>query len=276
VLDIRDLYPDCLFQAQLLKQDGVLGRTLQWLTGYFYDGAAGIVTVTEHLAQGIQARTRQRPIHLVRNGFDSRLFQPQRERFPEFTCVTHGILGRIHDLQLLIDAARIVSTRDPQIRFLVIGMGPKIELLRHNRPANLQHIPSLPYLQIPQTVGRCHLGLSLCMDIPHSEWTFPVRVYEFLGLGLWTIVAPRHCEAAEILESRRLGEAIPNSPELLAERILQLSQGSVPEPDPDKIAGFSRQLQALQFRRLVERAISAGCGTKKLSDASQERDPDRD
>ena len=57
-------------------------------------------------------------------------------------------------------------------------------------------------------IERCHVGLCLRMDDDVSRDAFPVKVWEYLGLGMPSIVTP-HCEAGEFLERHSCGIQFP-------------------------------------------------------------------
>ena len=57
-------------------------------------------------------------------------------------------------------------------------------------------------------IERCHVGLCLRTNDDVSKDAFPVKVWEYLGLGMPSIVTP-HCEAGEFLEQHGCGTQLP-------------------------------------------------------------------
>jgi len=190
-LDVRDGYPQVYFVAGLVRPGSLLGRLLSRVESALYRRAALLSMATEGLAA--QARTRSvdpAKVVLLTNGFDEELFTVGRTKYEQFTAVFHGNLGRFQRPDLIVSLARRCAEAGLPIRFLVVGWGSSAEVLRDHAPPNLEFREQVDYRQIPDIIGRAHVGLSFRTDDAVSRDSFPVKVYEYLGVGVPVLVTP--------------------------------------------------------------------------------------
>jgi glycosyltransferase involved in cell wall biosynthesis len=90
------------------------------------------------------------------------------------------------------------------IDVVVVGYGRGSEVIGAYRGSNLIFYGMQPHDKTIEIIEKCHLGLCLRKNDPISKDSFPVKVWEYLGLGIPTIVTPR-CEAGEFLEQNGCG-----------------------------------------------------------------------
>jgi glycosyltransferase involved in cell wall biosynthesis len=164
-------------------------------------------------------------VSVIRNGFDEQLFKPADRERPAgapFTCVNHGLLGRMHNIQLILDVAALVQGHEG-IRFLVVGYGPKEPLLRSHGLRNLTFLGPMAYELIPEWLTEADLGIAFIESNEGADGAFPVKVYEYIGAGLPTLVTPLS-EAGRLVEERGVGLAFGNDEAArIAERLIALS-----------------------------------------------------
>jgi glycosyltransferase involved in cell wall biosynthesis len=231
ILDIRDLYPEVYFHQGLIREAGLLGQVQKTWARAFYLGAEHIFTVTDGLVEAIRKSLEGGSTHgdaprmsLVRNGFDADIFQVVEAPVTGFTCVFHGNLGHMQDIQLLKTVAELVYKQDQSIRFLVAGHGPQEDLLKSHVPPNLQFLGELEYQNVPGFLTQAHLGLSFRAPGVIGETAFPVKIYEYIGSGLPVLLTPQG-EAGDRLEGLGIGWQFKSSDALaISLRILELAK----------------------------------------------------
>ena len=74
ILDVRDLYPEILFNLNIIKRNGILANILLYFEKTIYNNALTISTVTNGLLKHISKKTDNKNIYLIRNGYDKDLF----------------------------------------------------------------------------------------------------------------------------------------------------------------------------------------------------------
>lgn len=206
VIELRDIYPQVYAEAGLLSRCSVVYRILSAVTRSMYRNAVAIIVATDGLKQIVETEAGDTPVYRVYNGFPKALLQLKHSKHQRFTVCFHGTLGFLQDVETL----RIVAERleNADIDVVVIGYGRKANILNNHPPRNLRFLGRLPFEQTINEVARCHIGLCLRLDDGISKIAFPVKVWEYLGLRMPSIVTP-FCEAGEFLENHKCGFQLP-------------------------------------------------------------------
>lgn len=202
VLDVRDLYPEVYAGAGLLKRRSVIYRLFEALTKAMYRRASGIVGATAGLARHIGTVANRDDVEISYNGFPAALRAvrtPKRERF---TVCFHGVMGFYQDIETLMLCARALEAHDVDV--LVVGYGRKEGLFTRNPPSNLLFMGRLPFPDTIDAISACHVGLCLRTDEPISRDALPVKLFEYLGLGMPVVVTPPS-EGGDLIETLGAG-----------------------------------------------------------------------
>jgi glycosyltransferase involved in cell wall biosynthesis len=202
VLDVRDLYPQAYAEAGLVDRKGWLYRFFGARSLAMYLGARRIVAATQGLAREVAAAAPAASVHCVYNGFPAALASRRPVKHARFTACFHGVLGFFQDIDSLVEVARRVQAHG--IDIVAIGYGRKEDALRAGVPDNLRFLGRLSFDDTITEVERCHVGLCLRLDDDISKDAFPVKVWEYLGLGMPSVVTPR-CEAGTFLATHGCG-----------------------------------------------------------------------
>ena len=202
LLDIRDVYPQVYAHANLLKMGSIPYRLMLSASRHFYRGAVGIITATRGLAQTVRPDAREVPIHCVYNGFPASLAALREPKHERFSVCFHGVMGFFQDVPTLVKVAEALQAHDVDV--VAIGYGRQAALLKDSTLSNLRFLGKLPFEQTVVEASRCHVGLSLRRDDDISKDAFPVKVWEYMALGLPQVVTPP-CEAGDFIERHGCG-----------------------------------------------------------------------
>ncbi len=213
ILDVRDLYPEIFFELKMIRENSLAGKFARSLTKFLYRRAHEVITVTQGLCREISAYGEKRP-HLIMNGYDPDLFFPGKpeEKFPRFTMVFHGTMGKMQNIETLLKLASILENEE--IDILVAGDGPKVEEILEANRKNIKYLGNVPYGEIPLLLRKCHLGLSFRTDDKIGKEAFPVKVFEYVGSAIPVVLAPKG-EAGQIVEKNNYGKEFENSEVIL-------------------------------------------------------------
>ncbi len=245
VLDVRDIYPQAYAQAQLITDGGRLFRFFAARSKAMYRGAQRIITATQGLAREVASVAPDARVDCIYNGFPSSLSRRSAIKHDRFTACFHGVLGFFQDVDTLIEVPRRVQPHG--IDIVAIGYGRKEDALRSAQLANLRFQGRLSFDETMNQIERCHVGLCLRMDDAVSRDAFPVKVWEYLGLGIPSIVTPR-CEAGEFLEHHGCGIQMPaGNADTIVAALLRL------KTQPDEIDAMSVRCKAATERFTRER-----------------------
>ena len=192
ILDIRDYYPRVIFDLGLLNQGSWIGRSLLYFEKKWYTHADKIFTVNQVIQSDIQVKV---PKHIkntfvMANGFDQHMFTISREKYLDFTVVFHANLAKLHNIDLLLKIVRMSEQAVPQVQFMVIGDGPEAYKIKETCLKNINYLGKVPYGQIPELIKKAHIGLSLLQDNNLTKGLVPVKVYEYIGVGIPIVCAP--------------------------------------------------------------------------------------
>lgn len=201
-LELRDVYPQVYAEAGLIRRSSFIYRFFSWLSRRAYERAECVVAATAGLARVVQEEAPAARVHCVYNGFPDEFLSRQADKRERFTVCFHGVLGFFQDVQTLISVAAELEGQGVDV--LVIGYGRQEAELRKRVPGNLVFRGRLSFEQTIAEIETCHIGLCLRKDDGISRDAFPVKVWEYLGLGIPSIVTP-NCEAGDFLEANRCG-----------------------------------------------------------------------
>lgn len=222
VLDIRDLYPLVYAEAGVLSRTSLLYRMLTRCATKLYRRALAVIAATQGLADAIGRDSGRTDVKCIYNGFPQSLMQVQARKRPRFTACFHGILGYFQDIETLLAVASRLQAEAVDV--IIVGYGKKQGLLERDLPANVQFLGRLTFEETIAAVSTCHVGLCLRYDDEVSRDAFPVKVWEYIGLGMPSIVTPR-CEAGRFIENAGCGFQLEaGDVERLTELILLLKR----------------------------------------------------
>ena len=224
VFDVRDRYPDVLFQLGVLRPRGIIGRCLSYFERKIYQEARLVTTVTKSLRGHLSELTDGEKVLHVPNGFDESLFSTDLLKTPKretFTVVYHGRFSRLHDVEALRRTTLEVQLRKAEVRFLIIGPIPNS--ISEKDWGNTEFHGETPREDIPGLLAPCHLGVSLMKTNQATTVAFPAKVFEYLGAGLPVLASPEG-EMTKILQSQDVGIVFSQpEPVALAEALINLA-----------------------------------------------------
>jgi glycosyltransferase involved in cell wall biosynthesis len=199
ILDVRDIYPDVYFAQGLIKESSLVGKLIKSFTKSMYTHARAALSVTPGLVEKIRALAPDATTQLLINGYDKDLFRPSEEKFEKFTVIFHGNMGKIQNLPTILKVAEELV--NDEINFVFIGEGPQAELLKGNVSKNVSYLGSKSYLEIPTIISKAHVGFSARRDDEIGADAFPVKVFEYFGVGIPVIMSPRSGVMSRMVES---------------------------------------------------------------------------
>ena len=207
-LDVRDLYPEVYARAGLMPAGGRRYRGILALAKQMYRGATVLSTVTPGLQEYLADLVAPRPVQLVMNGFSEGSFHPRgadddldADDDSAVVVLSHGNFGELFDLDVFAAIARGLAARvmvDYRIR--IVGFGKKLEALQALGLPRVEVMGPRDNREIGALLRRAHIGLSVHKHYDDEGRAFPVKVFEFLGSGLPTVVIPRNEGGRAVVE----------------------------------------------------------------------------
>jgi glycosyltransferase involved in cell wall biosynthesis len=152
-------------------------------------------------------------------GAEERLFRPGWTSQEPFRALFVGKLIPLHGLDTILATARLA----PDVPFRIVGSGQLDGMLR-NLPANVEHVPWVPYEELPGELAHAGIALGIFGRSAKAQRVIPNKAFQALACGVPLVTADTE-GARELL---RDGESA-----LL-----------VPPGDPAALAGAVRRLAA--------------------------------
>jgi glycosyltransferase involved in cell wall biosynthesis len=207
IVDVRDEYPEVYFVSGLIKENSIVGKLLTRTEKFIYRHSFLTITVTENIVKKIITKSGNgnNKVLLVRNGFDEQVFKTSNVKEQNFTIVFHGNIGKFQKPTLLINLAKKALQEKQNIEFVVIGWGNNEASLLESNLTNLKFLGKKSHEAIPEIINKFHVGISVRTDDEISKNSFPVKIYEYLGVGLPVVVTPIS-EAGNFISNNKLGQ----------------------------------------------------------------------
>jgi glycosyltransferase involved in cell wall biosynthesis len=261
---LQDIFPESAVMSGIMSSNSILFKAFSKLTYLTCKYSKNTIVLSSSMQSFLSRKYPdiKRKIKIIENWSieDIPLCEKQNNEFAQkynltktFTVLYSGNMGRLHDIETIAMAAKIL--KDKAIRFVFIGDGIKIKILEQIIQAyQLENILLLPF----QPREILHLSLTACdislvsLILGAESIVAPSKLNGMLaaGRGIIAITAPNSYIDQLLTTSGSGINTLPNQPKQLANLILDLSQ------QPEKVRKMgekARQLYERQYR--FERAL---------------------
>lgn len=216
--ELRDLWSDDNYRE--------LGRWQRWvdrcLEGWVLSSAAGLVTVSEPLADVL--RKRYGPVEVVYNGFDER---PHHDRSPSdprvLSIVYTGYLYRgKRDPTPLFRAIRELGEEGRAIEVRFYGPDGRLAMELARAEGVQDHVRVMGEVSYEESLtaqSAADALLLLLWNRPGEEGVVTGKLFEYMGAGRPILaVGASHGVAVDLIETRSLG-FVSSQPDRIAEQL---------------------------------------------------------
>lgn len=235
VCDIQDLWPDSLSTTGMINSNrllGIIGRVCRWT----YRRADHLVVLSPGFKRKLHERgVQDNRITVIPNWCD--LTSVRIEKTPDidwsvfenvFTIVFAGNLGPAQDLHTILDAAKIVSSQNSVLRFVLVGSGIDLNDLEERVSAeeieNVMFIPQLAFEEIGEVLQCSDVLLVHLKKDPLFKITIPSKIQSSMAAGKPILMAVEGDSADIVYEAGCGVVAEPGNAESIAACAIELSQ----------------------------------------------------
>lgn len=256
ILDIRDAYPQAYAQSGLISESSIIYKFFSSISASMYSHATAIAVATNGLKSSINSA--KCPVHAIYNGFPAEFIGMQEDKYHTFTVCFHGVMGFFQDIETL--AKLVQHPLMLGVNFVFIGSGRKSDIIRSISAKNFKYFDRLPHSETAREISRCHLGISLRTSNQISFDSFPVKIWEYIGLGIPSLVFPPS-EAGDFVSSHGCGIQLRSSDlNFIADVIDKLQSNSKMYSDMVEACKqvrplYTRERLASEFCNIVGRYI---------------------
>jgi colanic acid biosynthesis glycosyl transferase WcaI len=236
---VHDLYPELLAPIGMLRPSSPLIRMLKAAALRLQQNAAVNVVLGRDMRQRLLDRAEKGPageIRIIHNWADvARIYPDAKLRSAgrsalavdrEFVVLFSGNMGRTHDLELVLQAARRLAS-DSGIRFVLMGRGRRFQeisqIVARDRHSNVDVMPACASSELPEYLNAADVYL-VPMREGMAGLSVPSRTYNAMAAGLPILaVSEPDSELALVVTEEKAGRVVsPGDPAALASAVLWL------------------------------------------------------
>lgn len=192
---IHDIYPDVAVRLGMLSPRSPI--TLLWnqLTRLIFNQSSGVVVIGRDMAELVRTKLSRRsapPMTLIPHWADDAVIHPiakAENRFvhehgltERFVIQYSGRMGRVHNLEPLIEAAQLLRATPALFQF--IGDGAKLAKLVDRTKelglTNVQFLPYQSYERLAETLSAADVGV-VCLEENCEGVSVPSKTYGLLA-----------------------------------------------------------------------------------------------
>jgi glycosyltransferase involved in cell wall biosynthesis len=214
---VQDLWPESLESTGYVKNKLALALVRE-VVKFLYSHTDHILISSRSFAASISAMVPGARISYLPNSVDASFCTPElapRTPMPElddgFCVVFAGNIGAAQAMDVVVLAAERLATV-PDIRFVVIGSGSRLEWMRQEifarRLANVHLVGRYPAVAMPYLLSRAGALLVTLADRPIFAATVPNKVQAYLAVGR-PVIGCLNGEGARLIEEAQAGLTVP-------------------------------------------------------------------
>ena len=222
VFELRDIWPASIIAVGAMKKN-LSFIFLEKLELFLYRRSDAIIALTESFKLELTERgIESNKIHVVLNGVDLDFFQPAESKDlklisdyslqKKFIVGYIGTLGMAHGLEVVIEAAKELTT-DREVIFMLVGSGAAknklVEAVKRENLNNIFFIDTQPKKFIRSYFSLCDLSLIHLKNNKVFSKVIPSKIFESMGMGVPILMALPEGEATKIVNDNNCGVVIP-------------------------------------------------------------------
>tara|TARA_A100001011_G_scaffold344618_1_gene379735 strand:+ start:5696 stop:6910 length:1215 start_codon:yes stop_codon:yes gene_type:complete len=234
ILEIRDLWPESIVALGAINKNNYIIKILYAIAKYIYRKSELIVVVTKTFKEYlVDMGIKEDKIIVIENGFnfDSTLkpnksIQAIKEKYnitnKNFTVSYIGTIGMSHGIEIVLEAAQLIK----DVNFLIIGEGAQKKSLQKivkvKKITNILFIDNIDWQEIVNINQIISVNLIHLRNLELFKTVIPSKIFESMALRK-PILAGLIGESLDIIIQSRSGlEVVPENPDSLVEKILQM------------------------------------------------------
>ncbi|MEO8033249.1 MAG: glycosyltransferase family 4 protein [Acidobacteriota bacterium] len=281
IYNVQEIYPDIAVSLGALKNATAIA-VLNAVERFVYRRSAMVTVIAPRMHQRLVAKgVPAEKVRVIPNFVDLERLTPvvrdnelsRRLGLQDSFSVTYaGNMGPAQGLEVVIDAARLLTDQDGGIRFLLMGEGILRERL-HAAASALprQNVTVLPY-QPNAMMPRIYAASNVCL-VPQAASTgcdaVPSKVYRIMASGRPLIaITEADSDLATLVRDAQCGVVVaPDQARELARVVVEAARN--PEEWREMgargrahvVARYSRPVVTAEYEALV-RAVAGGVGSR--------------
>lgn len=221
VYNLQDIFPDSLVNAGMTQKGSFIWKTGRIIEDFTYSHADKIITISDDFKRNIMEKgVPEEKIVVIPNWVNTdNVYPVEREsnilfdrynldRSKFYICYS-GNIGHSQNLELLLETAKLIRNKLPDIVFVLIGEGAAkeelVELVKKNGLDNIVILPFQPYEDIAHVFSLGDVGLIISKpgiggsSVPSKTWSIMAASRPILASF------DRDSELAKLIETTKSG-----------------------------------------------------------------------
>jgi glycosyltransferase involved in cell wall biosynthesis len=265
VYDIQDMWPDTLRATGMLNNErllSVISRVCDWV----YRRVDRIVVLSSGFRRLLIERgVPPEKLDVIYNWCDEVALQAAPVSSPDsapdgqFRVVFAGNMGKAQALGTVVEAAELLSSERPEVRFVLVGSGIEVDSLKQlvakKGLENVVFIPRVPMNEVGSILASSDALLVHLKDDPLFAITIPSKTQAYMAIGKPLLMAVRG-DAAELVQQAACGvTAIPEDARSVADAAVRLAN----------LAALEREEMRQRSRVFYQRELSLAVGAERFA-----------
>jgi len=236
VFEVRDLHPESAVDLGVVTNKWII-KALYWVQRLSYNNAKWINVLTPAFVDFLVNVNGVSPekISMIPNGADLDIIKPgPRDNWVrpkhnldnKFVVTYVGAHGLANSLMQLINAAKILKGKDPQVQIMLVGDGPKkpmlIEAVQSHGLHNVTFVDAVSKSEIGDYINASDVCIATLKNIEFYRTVYPNKVFDYMSAAKPVIIAIDGV-ARKLVEDAKAGIYVePENAEELAGAMLKL------------------------------------------------------
>jgi colanic acid biosynthesis glycosyl transferase WcaI len=226
IMLVQDVYPDAMVAAGIFDENSVIVRILKCLNRWFYKYISEVVVLGRDMHKRVLKYVKSScKLHIIPNWGDVELINKVDDNkildelnlLNKFVVQLSGNIGRTHDIDIIIKAARELQS-DKNIVFFIVGGGVKKRYLEKTvQIENLSNVvikPKYPRERLGELLSACDIAI-ISMNEGMCGVSVPSRMYNIMAAGKAILaVVDEGSEVCNIINEEDVGFVIRPGDEL--------------------------------------------------------------
>jgi EAL domain-containing protein (putative c-di-GMP-specific phosphodiesterase class I)/CheY-like chemotaxis protein/glycosyltransferase involved in cell wall biosynthesis len=273
---VYDLYPEVAVELGVVSESHWIVRFWNAVNRWVWQRSEAVIVPSETMKERIAARIPElsNKICVIHNWADPTWIRPiiktentfaqTHHLVDKFTVLYSGNMGRCHDMETILAAAKELH-HDP-VQFVFIGSGPKREpCVQKVKEMGLTNCHFLPYQDkalLPQSLTACDLSL-VSIDVGMEGLVAPSKFYSALSSGRpVAVICEKHSYLRQLVAEANCGAAFENGD---SKGLAGFIRYLLKDPQMHQQLGlaghryiqsnFTPQLISRQYLRILHRAV---------------------
>ncbi len=234
LFEVRDLWPQFAIAVGVLRSRVLISASL-WLERFLYRRADQVMVNSPGYVEHVQTRGARR-VTLVPNSANPEMFDPGADGavfrsshgLQGFVVLYAGAHGMSNDLGVVLEAARLLQTRAPDVLIVLLGDGKEKPALQAQASemglTNVVFLPPVPKIGMGQALAAADACLAILKPLDEYKTTYPNKVFDYMAAGRPVMLAIDGV-IRQVVESAGCGLfSPPGDPQALAEAIMTLKR----------------------------------------------------